>query len=420
MRPLVSLLVLLMLNAVAAADWESEADARIEQHRKGDFTVDAPPGSRVTATLARHDFPFGTAFAAKLLDELPDDHPYKVHGRELFNRGTLENYLKWYAQHDGDPRNVERRRQASDAVDWMIDNGMTVHAHVVLWATLKYGVPMPESVEAIVTKENPTPQEVDYVRRAVLDHARDVVGRYRGRVTEWDVVNEHWTEHAVSDVTNPVDPQRDPLIIELFKVVRETDPDARLFVNDFGILQGHKPWHKNGYERFIRFLQENDAPVGGIGMQAHIYNADLRLEPGQIYGTIDRFAGLGLPVQITEFDTYGRGWGETREEREAAQAGYLRVMYKTAFSHPAVNGITMWGFWDGRHWTDNAPLFREDWSKKPGYDAYVDLLFDEWHTIAEGTADAAGTFAFRGFYGTYDVTIDGQSVGRATFTRDAN
>ena len=418
MRPLLALIAVLMTTLPAAADWESDADGRIERHRKGDFTVDAPPGSRVTVELARHDFPFGTALAAKLLDELPEDHPYKAHARELFNRGTLENYLKWYAQTPENPRNVERRRQASDAVDWMIDNGMTVHAHAVLWATLKYGVPLPASVEAVVTKENPTPQEAESVRQAVLDHARDVVGRYRGRVAEWDVVNEHWTEHAVSDVTNPADPQRDPLIAELFKVVRDADPDARLFVNDFGILQGHKPWHKNGYERFIRFLQENDAPVGGIGMQAHIYNADLRLTPGQIYGTIDRFAGLGLPVQITEFDTYGRGWGETQDEIETAQAEYLRVMYKTAFSHPGVNGITMWGFWDGRHWTDNAPLFREDWSKKPGYHAYVRLLFDEWHTTAEGIADAAGTFAFRGFYGTYDVTIDGEPAGRVIFTRE--
>jgi GH35 family endo-1,4-beta-xylanase len=221
---------------------------------------------------------------------------------------------------------------------------------------------------------------------------------------EWDVLNEHYSEHILTPILNPDAPLEEaPHLLDWFQAARAADPEARLFVNDYGILVGEKEKHKRSYERLIEYLLKNDAPLGGIGMQAHYLNAFHRRSPGQLMHTLDRFARFGIPLQITEFDMWGVGWGQTPEEVEQAQAGFMRQFYTVCFSHPAVNGITMWGFWDGQHWQDNAPLFREDWSPKPGYEVYHDLVFNQWWTTEEGETDEDGLFTFRGFYGEYGL-----------------
>ena len=146
----------------------------------------------------------------------------------------------------------------------------------------------------------------------MLDHAQEVVTRYKGQIAEWDVVNEHHSEHVISAILHPEDPQRDPMLVELFETAKAADPSARMFINDFGILQGDKERHKASYEALIAFLLEQGAPVEGIGMQSHYFNADLRLTPEAMLATLDRFGRFGIPVQITEFDMYGGGWGETQ------------------------------------------------------------------------------------------------------------
>ena len=100
-----------------ADGWEAAADARIEEHRKGDFTLDLGPaaaGETVRVELARHAFPFGSAVAARLLVELPEGHPYKTHFAELFNRGAVENYHKWVRPAGDDQDPLRRPRQAGD------------------------------------------------------------------------------------------------------------------------------------------------------------------------------------------------------------------------------------------------------------------------------------------------------------------
>ena len=66
----------------------------------------------------------------------------------------------------------------------------------------------------------------------------------------------------------------------------------------------------------------------------------------------------------------------------------------------------MWGFWDGAHWKDDAPIFREDWSLKPSGQAFFDLVFDTWWTDTEASTDANGYLDIRGFMGEYEVLVD--------------
>jgi hypothetical protein len=75
------------------------------------------------------------------------------------------------------------------------------------------------------------------------------------------------------------------------------------------------------------------------------------------------------------------------------------------FSHPATVGFLMWGFWDEIHWQGNAPLFRADWSTKPAYDVYVDLVFDQWWTDESGRTGPDGIYRTRAFLGEHRVTV---------------
>ena len=136
-------------------------------------------------------------------------------------------------------------------------------------------------------------------------------------------------------------------------------------------------------------------PLNGVGIQAHIGGAPI--SPAEVLVELDRVAAIGLPIKITEFDI--------NTPDEAMQADYTRDFYIAAFSHPAVNGITMWGFWEGRHWIPKAALMTKNWSPKPNYEAYLNLVRKEWWTRETGATDQAGKWSGRGFKGDYSITV---------------
>jgi len=87
----------------------------------------------------------------------------------------------------------------------------------------------------------------------------------------------------------------------------------------------------------------------------------------------------------------------------------LTDYYRICFAHPAVEGILMWGFWEGANWIPQSSLYRRDWTPTPAAEAYRDLVFRQWWTRWEGKADANGQCRIRAFYGKYAVTSDGQT-----------
>jgi endo-1,4-beta-xylanase len=89
---------------------------------------------------------------------------------------------------------------------------------------------------------------------------------------------------------------------------------------------------------------------------------------------------------------------------EALQADYLRDIMTVLYSHPAVEKITLWGFWEGQHWLPLAALWRTDWTIKPSGQAWLDLVFRDWRTNATLKTDDRGIVALRAFLGDYEVT----------------
>ncbi len=403
------------------AAWRAAAAQRIERHRKADVTVvvtDAQgrpvADARVDVAMRRHAFGFGSAVSAGMLrNASPAGAAYRAKVMELFNRAVPQNDLKC-------PRWEANRRPGLDAVGWLRENGLDVRGHTLVWPGWAYmpggksGDPVatPTGVraryEAIRRDHGPRGTYAsageaaatarEWLERRIDEHVLDEVTPLRGRIAEWDVVNEPYTAHSALDVVG-----RDA-IVRWFRLARAADRRAKLFLNDFGMIEGggtHVSHQRYDYE-LVRYLLRRGAPLDGIGFQGHFMHA--LTPPDRVYSLLDRFARLGEALEITEFDF------QTADEQ--LQADYTRDFMTIVFSHPRVTGFVMWGFWEGSHWRPAAAMYRRDWTIKPNGEVYNDLVFREWWTNAGGRTNAAGSYATRGFLGEYEITVakDGRTV----------
>jgi len=367
------------------AAWRKPAAERIEKLRKGDVTVvvkdakgGAVEGAEVQAKMTRHAFGFGSAVSSEgILDETENGRKFREFVEKHFNKVVFENDLKWT---EWGWENQDRRKRMFQACDWLRQRGIEVRGHCLVWPSWKN---MPKDVQGLKGDPNA-------LRKRVNDHVTEEAGVMRGKLVEWDVINEPYSNHDVQDVLG------DDCMVEWFKLARAADANVELFINDYSILSqgGLDTAHQDHYEKTIRFLIEKGAPLDGIGMQGH-FGTKLTA-PTKMLEILDRFAKLGKQIEVTEFDS-----DITDEE---LQADFTRDFHTTLFSHPSVKGILMWGFWESRHWKPNGAMVRKDWTLKPNGEAWVDLVFKQWWTDVKGKADAAGRYAVRGFLGDYEIT----------------
>ncbi len=370
----------------ADAAWRQAAAARIEKFRKQDLQITvrdqsgkAVADAEVSLHQTRQAFGFGSAVVAQTLT-LPGNDRYKQLTAELFNTAVLENNLKWQPL-AGDWGGGFTVDVAKKGVDWLAEHGLQTRGHVLVWPSWRN---LPRSLKQL---------EGDHakLRAEVLKHVRELTSAMRGKLSQWDVLNEPFDNHDLMDLLG------EDVMIEWFKAAHEADPSAKLFINDYAILSGgggDSP-HRDHYEKTIRLLKDKGAPVDGIGMQGH-FGAALT-GPEDLLKLLDRYAKLGKEIWVTEYDV------EVEDEALAGQ--FTRDFYMTLFSHPAVKGIMMWGFWDGSHWHKNAPLYRKDWSLKPAGEAYRDLVLKQWRTNERRKTGADGVLKTRAFLGDYEVTV---------------
>jgi GH35 family endo-1,4-beta-xylanase len=219
------------------------------------------------------------------------------------------------------------------------------------------------------------------------------------------VINEAVSHTVVEDFMGT------QFLAEVFKQAKAVDPDAKMYINDFAMLSGGAvdDARIDKYYKLIERLIAAGAPIEGIGEQAHF--ATTLVPPEKMLDILDRFSSFKLPIQITELDI-------ACAPDEHLQADYMRDFYTTAFSHPNVNGITLWGFYDGCHWMPGAGLWRSDYSPKPAADVYSNLVTRAWSTDTTGPTSTAGVFETRGFLGRYIITIS--APGMQTTTVDAD
>lgn len=328
-------------------------------------------------SLRRHGFGFGSAIdSSVLLRDDPDGERYREIIDRHFSRVVYENELKW---HTWERHGKAEHARSLRSFDWFAERGIAMRGHVLVWPSWQY---LPQSAHAL--RDDPAA-----LRKLADRHIRDMIGRTRGRFTDWDVINEPFAHHDLMDILGK------EVMVDWFKAARESDPDVKLFLNDYAGLanEGLDTPHKDHFEETARFLIDNGAPIDGIGLQCHFGWSVT--PPEAALKELDRWGALGLEVQITEFDV------DTTDEE--LQADYTRDLLTLAFSHPSVTAIMIWGFWEGRHWKPDAALWRRDWSIKPHGKVWTDLTTREWHCADEAVTDADGWISFRGFHGIYQI-----------------
>ncbi len=372
------------------APWRSAAEERINEIRKGDLTVAVtdPDGNPIAAAgvkvkMKRHAFGWGTAVAASVLFGANEDNEkYRQFILDNFNCVVLENDLKW-------PQWEQNRDRALRAVRWMHDNGIhKVRGHNLVWPAWQY---LPGSLRSL---EN----DPDALRKRVLDHIQDVVTANRGTLMDWDVLNEAHTNKDLQRILG------DDEMVRWFQVARDYDPDVKLFINDYNILSanGANIVHRNGYFDIISFLLSREAPVDGIGMQGHFGSPTA---PETMLRILDRFATFSKPIEITEFDF--------NTSDEELQAQFTRDLLITAFSHPSLTNFLMWGFWEGQHWLPRGAMVRKDWTTKPNYEVWREMVYTKWWTKELGATGEDGLYGVRGFLGDYEIEV---TAGEKTLT----
>jgi endo-1,4-beta-xylanase len=284
-------------------------------------------------------------------------------------------------------------QQADAFVDFARSKHLKVVGHCLVWA--KDDRTPPWFFSAVQGK---TP------RAAVLErmrlHISKEVGRYRGRIAMWDVVNE-----ALDDGTNYIRPSGwftacgEEFIARAFEYAHAADPDAMLIYNDYN---NEAPAKREKLLRLIRKLLEQKIPVHAIGLQGH-YELD-RVPFDEIDATLTGIGKLGIKVVVSELDLdvipRGRWWadgGKYREElakldpyrdgcppeilqRQAEQYGRLFEIFKR--HSDVIARITFWDLNDSQSWLNNFPwkrvnhplLFDRVGNPKPAYDAVLKAL----------------------------------------------
>jgi len=372
------------------AAWRAEAAARIEKHRKADLTVrvvDADgqpvPGVDVRVSQRRHAFGFGSVVGLQqMVAPGSDGERYREIVKTHFNKAPTEAGFRWPSWERGTPEwRADFKQRLDRTLDWLNENNIEVRGHYLMWAPIEART----QPEHLIDKP-------DELLAAKWEHAREMATWAGQRVQEWDAVNHivGWGA-TFADVCGG-----NRVYADMINKGRQWAPHAEMWVNEGQIVVGSGA-RLTDYEKVIDELVALDAKPDGIGFMAHFADSGLP-HPQEVYDRIERFSRFDCKLQFTEFDV-------DCGLDEQLQADYFRDALTIAFSHPRIEAVVLWGFWEGRHWKPNAALWRRDWSIKPAGEQWQRLVFETWWTDQQVTTDARGTATLRGFHGRYDVRI---------------
>jgi GH35 family endo-1,4-beta-xylanase len=376
------------------AEWREPAKGRIDQIRKGiiDIEVHDENGNmvkdaEVTVEMTRHKFGFGTAIPANVF---VNNSIFRNKVFELFNEVVFENDLKWPQFNPYSTTNIRRSLDSLEA------RKIAVRGHNVIWPSWRFS---PSSVKLL--ESDPVA-----LRAAVDKHIDEVTKFTSGRLVDWDVINEPYSEHDIMDILGK------DVMADWFKRVRNNDRTVKLYLNDYSIISGggSNTAKQDSYYNLVKFIDEKGGHVDGIGMQGH-FGSELTSIP-KVYSILDRFAELGKEIKITEHDI--------NVTQRAVQAEYTRDFMTICFSHESVKSFLFWGFWANSHWLPEGALFDSNWNIRPHGEVYKDLVFNQWWTKkTDMVTDSTGKVSMDGFLGTYKYTIkSGDKIRTGTFKID--
>ncbi len=310
-----------------------------------------------------------------------------------FSTISPENDLKWERLH---PKpGVYNFDIADKYVELGEKNKMFIVGHTLVWHS--------QTPRWVFQDDAGKPVSRDELLKRMKEHISTVVGRYKGRIGGWDVVNEALNEDGTMRQSQWYKIIGDDFIEKAFEFAHEADPKAELYYNDYSLENEPK---RKGAVEIVKKLKAKGIPIHAVGLQGHDSLDWPTLE--QQDATILAFKNLGVKVAITELDVsvlpspdnqHSADISATAEAKAAAMAALnpytaglpekaqqqLADRYRDLFAvymkyRDTVERITFWGVTDGDSWKNGFPvrgrtdyplLFDREGKPKPAFDAVI-------------------------------------------------
>lgn len=322
----------------------------------------------------------------------------QIHGRipsetalvvKHFNTITAENAMKWENIH---PRPDSYAFETPDAfVEFGQKHNMFLVGHTLVWHS--------QTPRWVFEDADGKPAGRQLLLSRMKEHIETVVGRYKGRVHAWDVVNEAIEADGKMRKSRWMEQIGPDYIARAFEFAHAADPEAELYYNDYDMW---KPGKRQTVVSLVNELRDKGIRIDGIGMQGHWGLDYPELEEAE--KSIETFAALGLKVMITELDltvlphaTRQTGadvgqryelrkelnpWpdGLPEEMQEKLAKRYAEIFALFCKHADKIDRVTFWNVHDGNSWRNNWPvrgrtdyplLFDRQGKPKPAFYAVV-------------------------------------------------
>lgn len=285
------------------------------------------------------------------------------------DRVTPENSLKMKTIYKG--KGVYYWNEADSIIDFALKNKLDIHGHVLIWSKS-----IPEWM-----KEYQTDREG--WKNVMKEYIYEVVGRWKGKIKSWDVVNEAFNDNGEITTTDFWYQKIGADFIDLaFQYAHNADPDALLFYNDYGHEYSSK--RRIGINNMIIDMLERGIPIHGIGLQMH---TSLNRKKGELKNAIETAAKTGLKVHVSELDV---SMNNTIRNPNMIFTDSLQIQQMKKYQEITLAmknipvkqqfGITTWGVcdvdsWLLSQWSPEWPLlFDSVYSKKKAYHGIIEVL----------------------------------------------
>lgn len=280
---------------------------------------------------------------------------------EQFNLVVAENEMKIDATEPS--QGNFSLGSAWNLINFAENKGIDVRGHVLVWHS--------QVAQWISSdgKKNDKKWSKEQLTEIMQNHINGVAGALKGHVREWDVVNECLDDDQSVVWSNP-DAYKlrtsvwntvlgEDFLEQAFRMAHEADPDAILFINDYGVEFMGQP-KAEAYFNLVKKLVEKGVPIHGVGFQCHLNSG--QVDARKLKENIRRYTDLGLICAITELDIEQSNPGSADAARRQAE-DYCAVLL-AALTEPNCSTALIWGLCDPDSWRNNNPLIY-DGSVKP-------------------------------------------------------